>query len=107
MFLNYYASLLSPFLLAIAWSKSNRLPIEFSVLTLNAVLFLSTFVRDVKLILLGNDYSQRLFTTVEVNMLVAVVLGLYLGIRRRWSASVAALLLAVGWLAVGAINSAV
>ena len=70
-------------------------------------LFLSAFIRDVKLILLGNDYSQGLFTAIEVNVLVAVVLGLYLGIRRRWSASLAALLLAVGWLLMGAINSAV
>jgi hypothetical protein len=35
MFLNYvlYACLLSPLLLAFAWSKSNRSPIEFSVLS--------------------------------------------------------------------------
>ena len=60
-----YACLLSPLpLLAIAWSRSNRLPVQFSILTLSAVLYDSAAIRSLKLTLLGSDYSHRLFTTI-------------------------------------------
>jgi hypothetical protein len=94
-------------LLAVAWSRSNRLPIEFSVLTLSAALYLSADIRSLKLTLLGSDYSHRLFTTVVVNILVAIILGIHLGIKRRWIAAIAAVILAFGWLLIGAINSVV
>jgi hypothetical protein len=94
-------------LLAIAWSRSDRKPMELSILTLSAILFLSALIRSLKLFLLGTDYSNRLFITIEVNMVAALVLGVYLGIKRRWIAAAAAVILALGWLHVGAINSAV
>ena len=104
----YYACFLSPLpLLALAWSRRSRLPIEFSILTLSAFLFLSAGIRSLKLTVLGSDYSHRLFTTIAVNILVAIALGLYLGIRSRWIATLAAVILAVGWLLLGAINSVV
>ena len=103
-----YTCLLCPLpLLAIAWSRSTRLPIEFSILSLSAVLFLAAAIRTLKLTLLGGDYSNRLYTTIGFNMLVAVTLGLYLGIKRRWIAAIAAVVLALGWLLMWAINSVV
>jgi hypothetical protein len=103
-----YASLILPLpLLVIAWSRSDSQPIELSILTLSTVLFLSALVRSLKLALLGTDYSSRLFTTIGINMLVAFILGVYLGVKRRWLAAVAAVILALGWLLMGAINSAV
>jgi hypothetical protein len=103
-----YATLLLPLpLLAIAWSRTNRKPIEFSILTLSAALFVSAAVRGLKLILLGNDYSTRLFTTIGINLLMALALGIYLGVKRRPFAALAGGILAVGWLVVWAINSAV
>jgi hypothetical protein len=103
-----YAGLILPLpLLAVAWISSNRRPIEFLVLTLSAVLFLSAAIRSLKLILLGIDYSNRLFTTIEVNILVDIVLGLYLAIKRRWIAAIVGAILAAAWLIMGAINSVV
>lgn len=104
----YWCCFICPLpLVAIAWSRSNRLPIEYSVLSLSLVLFLSAAVRSLKLTLLGSDYSHRLFTTIEVNIVIAIILGLYLGVRRRWIAAVAAAILALGWLLLGAVNSVV
>jgi hypothetical protein len=94
-------------LLLIAWYESNRKPIELSILTFSAVLLNLADVRSVKLALFGADYSSRLFATIEVNMLVAIVLGINLGIMRRWIAAVAALILAFAWFLVAAVNSAV
>jgi len=84
-------------LLLIAWYESNRKPIELFILTLSAVLLTSANVRSVNLDLLGTDYSSRLFLTIEINMLVAIVLGIYSGIMRRWIAAMAALVLAIAW----------
>jgi hypothetical protein len=103
-----YAFLILPLLLlAISWTRSNRRPIEFSILTISAVLFLSAAVRGVKMILLGSDYSNRLFTTIGVNLLVALVLGIYLGVKHRPLAALAAGILALGWFLMWAINAAV
>jgi len=103
-----YACLLFPLLLlAIAWSRSNRLPVEFSILSLSAVLFLSGAIRSLKPTLWGRDYSHRVFTTIVFNLLVATVLGLYLAVKRRWFAAIAAVILAFGWLLAWAINSVV
>jgi hypothetical protein len=78
----YYACFLSPLpLLAIASSRSNRLPIQFSILTFSAVLFPSA-IRGLKLALLGGDSSHRLFMTIGVNIFLAMAVGLYWGIKR-------------------------
>jgi hypothetical protein len=94
-------------LILFAWCERNRKPIEFSILTLSAVLLNLSAIRSVKLALLGMDYSSRLQTTIAVNMLVAIGLGIHLGIKRRWIATVAALTLAFAWLLVAAVNAAV
>ena len=44
-----------------------------------AALILSASVRSLKIFLLGTDYSDRLFTTVFVNFVLALALALYLG----------------------------
>jgi len=104
----FYACFLAPLpLLALAWSKSNRLPIEFSILTLSAVLFVSSTIRSLKGILLGMDYSHRLFATIEFNIVLAIALAVYLGIRSRWVAAAAALILCLAWLLAGAVNTVV
>ena len=94
-------------LIAVEWSRTNRRPIELSILTLSAVLLLTAFVRNLKLTFLGGDYSDRLYTTIGANLLVALGLGFYLAIKRRWLAAFAAIVLAFGWLVVGSINSVV
>jgi hypothetical protein len=94
-------------LLLIAWSRRSRNPIELSVLTLSDFLLNVAAIRPVKLALLGPDYSDRLYTTIEVNLIIAIALGIILGIKRRWIATAAALILGFAWLLVGAVNSAV
>jgi hypothetical protein len=84
-------------LLLIAWYESEKKSIQLSILTLSAVLLNSANVPAVKLALLGADYTSRLFATVEIDMLVAIGLGIYLAIMRRWIAAIAALSLGFAW----------
>ena len=94
-------------LLLIAWHESERKSIQLSILTLSAVLLNSANVPTVKLALLGADYTSRLFATVEIDMLVAIGLGIYLAIMRRWIAAIAALLLGFAWFLAAVGNFAV
>jgi hypothetical protein len=94
-------------LLAIEWNKSRKQAIVLSILSLSAVLYGTAFVRGLKLILLGTDYSNRLFTTIIANLLIAIALGIYMKIKRRRFAAIAAVILAFGWFVLWGINTAV
>jgi len=93
-------------LLAVAWRRDDREKITFILLVLSAALLLSATVRSVKVGLLGPDHSARLFATIEGNMALVVLIGLYLAVTRRWLAASAAFLLAIGWLYVDVVNRA-
>jgi hypothetical protein len=93
-------------LLLIAWYESERKSIQLSILTLSAVLLNSANVSGGKLALLGADYTSRRFATVEIDMLVAIGLGIYLAIMGRWIAAIAALLLGFAWF-LAAVNFSV
>ncbi len=94
-------------LLAVAWTKAKAQFGPLAVLTLSAILLLSSGVRSVKLLLLGANYSHRLYTTLELNCFLAVILGLYMAVRKRWVATVAAIFLGLAWIYLMVVNSAV
>lgn len=103
-----YEFLVCPLLLlGVAWTRPDRLKVPFTVLTLSALLVLLGTIRPAKLILLGPDYSHRLYMEIVLNLLVGILLAIYLATRRRWIAALAGLVLALGWLYAGAVNSAV
>jgi len=94
-------------LLLIAWYESERKWIQLSILTLSAVLLNSANVPGVKLALLGADYTSRRFATVEIDMLVAIGLGIYSAIMGRWIAAIAAFILGFAWFLAAVVNFAV
>ncbi|HKV48780.1 MAG TPA: hypothetical protein VJN69_11875 [Candidatus Acidoferrales bacterium] len=117
-YLDYLGSILPLFLFwviafspvvlaAFAWARKDRLPIELTLLTLDIVFLYSVLHGRAKLILLGPDYSSRLFTTIEINILIAVILGVYFGIRRRWISATASGMLAFVWITILSINTVV
>jgi len=104
----YVWIVLPALLFALAWRKYyQRGPRTLLLPSLSAVLLLFALVRDLKWSLLGPDYSHRLYVTIEVNTLFAVVAAVYFGVQKRWIAAVAALILALDWLYMGAVNSVV
>jgi hypothetical protein len=48
-----------------------------------------------------------LYITIELNLLVAIVATIYFGVKQKWIAFIGALILAVDWGIMGAINSVV
>src|SRR3954468_7557223 len=103
-----YASLLLPLvLLSVAWRRNKREKATFGLLLVSEILLLSATVRDIKWVLLGADYTNRLYVTIGLNMLLAAVCGLYLAFTRRFLAALSALVLVFGWLYMGVVNSVV
>ena len=70
-----------------------------------SVALLSATSRGIKLVLLGEDYTNRVYVTIGLNMLLSVACGLYLTITRRFIAALAGLMLLLGWLYMGVVNS--
>jgi preprotein translocase subunit SecF len=94
-------------LLAFVWNKVRTPQITLIILTISSLLLISSSNRTAKWIVLGPDYSNRLFTTIGLNLLLAVGIGIYMVIKRRWDAGAAAIVLALAWFIVWSINSVV
>jgi hypothetical protein len=94
-------------LLAIAWNKTRTPLIDLTFLTVSSILLVSSVNHSVKWLLLGPDYSNRLFVTIGLNLLVAAGIGIHMAIKRRWIAVIVAIILALDWMAVASINSVV
>jgi hypothetical protein len=91
-----------------AWLRDHRQASKGLLLpTVSALLLLLTVVRDLKVLLLGPDYTNRLYITIEINLLAAIVAAIYFGVKQKWIALIAALILALDWGIMAAINSVV
>jgi hypothetical protein len=103
-----YATLVLPIvLLSVAWRGNKREKATFVLLLLSGILLLSSTVRDIKWVLLGGDYTNRLYVTIGLNMVISTMCGLYLVFTRRFLAALSAIVMVFGWLYLGVINSAV
>jgi hypothetical protein len=95
-------------LMGAAWRRYDRRGRTTLIIpALSVILLLLVIQHDLRWILLGPDYSQRLYLTIELNAALAAVSALYTGVRRAWMALAASVLVAFTWLWVGAINSVV
>jgi len=95
-------------LIGIAWHRYDKSARTTLIIPALSVIFLLLIIpHDLRWILLGPDYSNRLYTTIEVNALLAAVAAVYSGIRRGWMALAASVIVVLAWLWVGAINSVV
>ncbi len=104
----YFWLALPVFLFGAAWRKHYQHGLRTLLLpTLSALLLLLAVVRNAKVLLLGSDYSHRLYVTIELNILLAVVAAVYFGVRKKWIAALAAVILALDWLYMGTVNSVV
>jgi hypothetical protein len=101
-----YAPLLLPIvLLSVAWRRNKREKATFVLLLVSGILLLSATVRDIKWVLLGGDYTNRLYVAIGLNMLLAAACGLYLAFTRRFLAALSAIALVFGWFYMGVVNS--
>jgi hypothetical protein len=94
-------------LLSVAWRRNKREKATFVLLLVSGILLLLATVRDIKWVLLGGDYTNRLYITIGLNMLLAAACGLYLAFTRRFLAALLAMVLVFAWLYMGVVSSVV
>jgi len=95
------------FLLVLAWRRHGA-AISVLIVPFIAVAVLSFAMdHDVRWVLLGADYTRRLFVTIELFVALTFVNAVYAAIRRAWSVAAASVLICAGWFFVGVVNSAV
>src|ERR1700687_639219 len=83
---------LSVVLMGVAWRRYDpRARTTLFIPALSVIFLLLVIQHDLRWILLGPDYSQRLYLTIEVNEVLVVVSAVYSGIRRAWMAVAASL----------------
>jgi hypothetical protein len=93
-------------LLALAWTKNRRPLLPLLILSASAVLLASSGARSVKLLLLGPDYSNRLFIAVGLNILLSLGFTIYAAVKGSFVA-IAGMILTLGWVYTLLINSVV
>lgn len=103
-----YVFIVFPLLLFVrVWLGDRQASKGLLLPTVSALLLLLAVVRDLKVLLLGPDYTDRLYVTIEINLLGAIAAAIYFGVKQKWIALIAALILALDWGIMGAINSVV
>ena len=103
-----YASLLLPIVpLFVAWRRNKKEKTTFVLLLVSGLLLVSATERGIKWVLIGGDYTNRLYATIGLNMLLAAICGLYLAFTRRFLAALSAIVLVFGWLYFGLVSSVV
>jgi len=62
---------------------------------------------DLRCVLIGADYTRRLFITITVSIVLTLINAIIALVRKAWSIAVASALLSLAWFFVGVINSVV
>jgi hypothetical protein len=94
-------------LLLLAWVR-NRKVIAASIIPMAALIVLGfAMFPEMKSVLVGADYSHRLFLTIDVFIGLAAVSLIYAAWRRLWLVAIASALVSLGWIYLAAINSTV
>ena len=93
-------------LLYVAWRNAHDGRLSLCVLTLTAILLVLSVPPPLRTFLLGPDYSERLYFTFKLNLLLTFAAGLESAVRRRWTALAAAALLLLFWAYLALVNSA-
>jgi hypothetical protein len=95
-------------LLASAWRRyEHRIATALLIPTVSVIFLIFAIPPHWRAVLVGPDYSQRLYTTIVANVVLVIAAAIYSGTKKKWSVALASLVIAFGWLWVGAINSVV
>jgi hypothetical protein len=91
----------------LAWRRHRGvLPVAIVPLIAIAVLAMA-MNHNVRWILLGEDYTRRLYVTIGVFVVLTLVNAVYSAFHKVWSVAAASALVCAAWFFVGVVNSAV
>ncbi len=92
-------------LLIFAWRR-NRPAAGVLVIPVIALVVLALAMNhDLRWVLVGADYSRRLYVTIETFTALTLINAIYAAIRKVWLAAAASAVIAFAWFFVGVVNS--
>ena len=93
-------------LLAFAWLR-HRVALSVLIVPFIAAVVLALAMNhEVRWVLLGADYTRRLFVTIGILIVLTLVNAVYAAVRSVWSVTLASVLICAAWFFVGVVNSA-
>ena len=94
-------------LLVHTWRQNRRVtaPVIIPAIAISALAL--AMVPDMRWLVLGTDYSRRLFMTIGVFALLTLINAIYAATRRAWTVAIASAVISLAWFFVGVINSVV
>jgi hypothetical protein len=94
-------------LLLFAWIR-NRKVVLVSIIPMAALIVLGlALFPEMKSVLVGADYTRRLFLTIDVFIGLTAVSLINAVFRRLWLVAIASALVSLGWVYLAAVNSVV
>ena len=94
-------------LLLVAWRRSGAIS-RLMITPLLAIFILAVSMNhDVRWILIGADYTRRLYFTILTFTVLALLNAIVAATRRAWMVTTASAVISLAWFFVGIVNSAV
>lgn len=62
---------------------------------------------DIRWVLIGADYTRRLYVTIFIFMALTLINAIIATFRKAWSIAVASMVISFAWFFVGVVNSVV
>lgn len=94
-------------LLLFAWHR-RAASASLTMVPLIAIAVLALSINhDVRWVLIGADYTRRLFITIGAFAAMTLINAVFAAVRRAWIIAIASAVLSLSWLFVGVVNSVV
>lgn len=94
-------------LLVLAWRRDRPVAGLFIVPVTAVVVLALSLNHEMRWALMGEDYTRRLFVTIGIFTVLALINSIYAAIRRAWKVALASAVIAMAWFFVGVVNSVV
>lgn len=94
-------------LLLFAWRRRTAKGALMAIPILAILALALSMDHDLRWVLIGADYTRRLFITIVVFIVLTHVNAIIALVRKAWSIAVASAVLSLAWFFVGVINSVV
>ena len=94
-------------LLVYTWRRDQRVTAPVIVPLIAIVILALALIHDIRWVILGPDYSRRLYTTIGIFIVLTLINAIYAAIRRAWTVAIASTVVSMAWFFVGVVNSVV
>ncbi len=94
-------------LLIFVWRRNRKLTSPLIVPMIAVLVLALAMVPAMRSVILGGDYSRRLFVTIDVFAALTLINAIYAAIRKAWATAIASAVISLAWFYLAVVNSVV